>query len=108
MVFGAALASFGLITLALLISVLDRRRARDQGCSHRANRIAPWLTALTTIGLAMPGFYVGSLLIMAVLLFLIYGPFSIALPVQGFGWDLHLLLPDSSCSRPGPPRNWRR
>ncbi len=92
-VLGAAAASFGLITLALAISVLLGVALGIRAVRTEPTRVAPWLTALTTIGLAMPGFYVGSLLIMGVLLFLIYGPFSIALPVQGFGWDLHLLLP---------------
>ena len=41
----------------------------------------------------MPSFYIGSLLIMATLAYLIWGPQGAVLPVQGFGWDLHLVLP---------------
>lgn len=98
LVLDAAVASFVLLALALLLSVLvgvalGIKAVRNEPARGAHGRIAPWLTALTTVGLAMPGFYVGSLLIMAVLLYLIYGPTSMPLPVQGFGWDLHLLLP---------------
>ena len=41
----------------------------------------------------MQSFYIGSLLIMATLAYLIWGPHGAVLPVQGFGWDLHLVLP---------------
>ena len=40
----------------------------------------------------MPGFYIGSLLIMAALAYITSGG-HMPLPVQGFGWDLHLVLP---------------
>jgi peptide/nickel transport system permease protein len=92
-VLDAAAASFGLLTLALLISVLLGSALGIKAVRNEPTRIAPWLTAITTAGLAMPGFYVGSLLIMGILLYLIYGPTRLPLPVQGFGWDLHLLLP---------------
>lgn len=89
----AALASAALLAGALLIALalgvpLGMRAARSQGA-----RIAPWLTAFTTVGLAMPGFYIGSLVIMAVLWYLVYGPTSLPLPVQGMGYDLHIILP---------------
>lgn len=89
----ATLASMGLLALALLLSVV-----LGVGLGLRAVRsdppgIAPWLTILSTLGLAMPGFYIGSLLILAALAYIIWGPGSPALPAQGFGWDLHLLLP---------------
>jgi peptide/nickel transport system permease protein len=99
----AATASLGLLVLTLALSVVlgigfgvrsvrtPGQRSR-QGISEPAS-IAPWLTVLTTAGLAMPGFYIGSLLILATLWYLIWGPSTFTLPVQGFGWDLHLVLP---------------
>ena len=93
LVANAAIASFALLALALLIAVLLGAALGIKAVRTEPTRIAPWLTGLTTIGLAMPGFYIGSLLIMAVLFYLIYGPTSLPIPVQGFGWDLHLLLP---------------
>jgi peptide/nickel transport system permease protein len=93
LVLSSTVASLGLLTLALLISVLLGAALGIKSVRAEPTRIAPWLTAITTLGLAMPGFYVGSLLIMAVLFYLVYGPTSFSIPVQGFGWDLHLLLP---------------
>jgi peptide/nickel transport system permease protein len=99
----ATIASLGLMVPALTLSVLlgiglgivavrtPGQRGRS-GISEAAG-VAPWLTILTTSGLAMPSFYIGSLLILATLAYLIYGPTSIRLPVQGFGWDLHMVLP---------------
>jgi peptide/nickel transport system permease protein len=89
----AALASFVLLALALLISLLIGVPLGIRAVRSSGGRIAPWLTALTTAGLAMPGFYIGSLLIMAVLWLNIYGPLGSPIPVQGAGFDLHLLLP---------------
>jgi peptide/nickel transport system permease protein len=89
----AALASFVLLALALLIALLIGIPLGMRAVKTSGGRIAPWLTALTTTGLAMPAFYIGSLVIMAVLWFNIYGPFSAPFPVQGPGLDLHLLLP---------------
>jgi peptide/nickel transport system permease protein len=89
----AALASFVLLALALLIALLIGVPLGIRAVRSNGGRIAPWLTALTTTGLAMPGFYIGSLLIMAALWYNIYGPSRTLIPVQGPGFDLHLLLP---------------
>ena len=80
----ATIASLGLLSVALLLSVLvglgmgvAAVRTPGQhgrfGMSEGAG-IAPWLTITTTMGLAMPSFYIGSLLIMATLAYLIWGP----------------------------------
>jgi peptide/nickel transport system permease protein len=57
--------------------------------------VSRWLTMSSTIGLAMPSFYIGSLLIIGLIFFLIWrGPEAeILLPLSGYGWDLHLVLP---------------
>jgi len=102
-VLAATIASLGLLAVALILSVLvglsigvaavrTPGQQRRFGVSEGAG-IAPWLTITTTVGLAMPSFYVGSLLILAALAYLIWGPQGAVLPVQGFGWDLHLVLP---------------
>ena len=80
----AAAASLGLLAVALTLSVLlgiglgvAAVRTPGQGAragSSEAAGIAPWLTILTTAGLAMPSFYIGSLLILATLAYLIWGP----------------------------------
>ena len=102
-IFEATIASLGLLTVALILSLfvglgLGVRAVHTPGQrrrtgTHEGAGIAPWLTITTTVGLAMPSFYIGSLLIMATLAYLIWGPSDAVLPVQGFGWDLHLVLP---------------
>ena len=102
-IFEATIASLGLLAVAFILSVLvglglGVRAVRTPGQrrrtgAHEGAGIAPWLTVTTTVGLAMPSFYIGSLLIMATLAYLIWGPRGAVLPVQGFGWDLHLVLP---------------
>jgi len=99
----ATIVSLGLLTVALILSVLvglgmGVAAVRTPGQHGRSGAsegagVAPWLTITTTTGLAMPSFYVGSLLIMATLAYLIWGPKGAVLPIQGFGWDLHLVLP---------------
>jgi peptide/nickel transport system permease protein len=48
-----------------------------------------------TVGSSVPGFFLGSLLIAGILQFsLYYGPGrGSVIPVQGFGWDAHLIVP---------------
>jgi peptide/nickel transport system permease protein len=54
-----------------------------------------WLTIFSTVGLAMPSFYIGSLLIIGLVFYVIWrGPDTdMPLPLSGFGWDMHLVLP---------------
>lgn len=78
--------SFGLsITLGLVIGL----------ASVRVNppRTMPWLTLVSTIGLAMPSFYIGTLFIGGFLFLSLRGEGDPLLPISGFGWDIHLLLP---------------
>lgn len=89
----ATLASFVLLALALLIALLIGVPLGIKAVRSNGGRIAAWLTALTTAGLAMPGFYIGSLLITAALWYNIYGPSAARIPAQGPGFDLHLVLP---------------
>ena len=53
------------------------------------------LTLISTIGLALPSFYVAILLIALFILITIYIVSSTTplIPFQGFGWDAHLILP---------------
>jgi ABC-type dipeptide/oligopeptide/nickel transport system permease component len=89
----STLASFALLALALLIALVIGVPLGLKAVRSNGGRIAPWLTAFTTAGLAMPGFYIGSLVIVAVLWYLIYGPTRMPIPVQGMGYDLHIVLP---------------
>ncbi len=91
----ASKASLGLITVALLVSVtlgfyIGLRAVRNDPPSIRR-----WLTFVSTSGFAMPSFYIGSLLIVGSISYAIWGgpEVDVPLPIQGFGWDKHLVFP---------------
>lgn len=91
----ASTNSLGLLALALVLSVaiglfLGLRAARSDPPG-----VSQWLTFASTLGLAMPSFYIGSLFIVASVSYLRWqGPGSEApFPLQGFGWDKHLVFP---------------
>ena len=90
----ASTASLGLLVLALLCSVLMGLAVGIAAVRTEPPRIAPWMTVFTTIGLALPSFFIGSLCIAVIVVYLIWGPGPpTPLPIQGFGWDRHLVLP---------------
>lgn len=90
----ASTASLGLLGLALLCSVLAGLAAGIAAVRTEPAHTAPWLTLLATIGLAMPTFFIGSLGIALIVVYLIWGPGPpTPLPLEGFGWDRHLVLP---------------
>jgi ABC-type dipeptide/oligopeptide/nickel transport system permease component len=91
----AFIASLGLLAITLVISTLlgllfGLLAVRDQPPGLRG-----WFTPLSTLGLAMPSFYIGSLSVLAIVfLSLVNGPTNQKLvPIRGFGWDNHLILP---------------
>jgi peptide/nickel transport system permease protein len=56
--------------------------------------IARWLTSISTLGLAMPTFFIGGLFFAFWFLYVLWGgPGTIPLPISGFGWDSHLIVP---------------
>jgi peptide/nickel transport system permease protein len=60
----------------------------------RPPRIASWLTGAATVGLAVPTFFFGVLGIALIIMLLIYAPGRLLLlPLEGYGWDNHLVLP---------------
>jgi ABC-type dipeptide/oligopeptide/nickel transport system permease component len=91
----ALIASLGLLATALALSIPLGVGLGILGAQWRRLRPARWLTVLSTAGLAMPSFYVGSLLILlsvaSVLLRRSGG--GLLFPLAGFGWDRHMVLP---------------
>jgi peptide/nickel transport system permease protein len=94
-VFEAAGASLALLLIAFLLSLaaglmlgLTAVRANPRG-------IRPWLPPLASVGLASPSFFVGAVGIVLVLaLYLRSGENARPiLPLNGYGLDLHLVLP---------------
>lgn len=91
----ATIASLGLLLISLTLSVLAGFYLGFKATRNDPPDISRWLTFSSTIGLAMPSFYIGSLLIIGLLFYVIWrGPeTNMPLPLSGFGWDLHLILP---------------
>ena len=90
----AVWASLILLLAALLISIPLGFVLGLAGVRKEPPGVRGWLLAITSIGLAMPSFFAGSLAIAGLLLFVIYGPVDkVLLPVQGYGLDAHLVLP---------------
>lgn len=90
----AALNSLGLLAIAMLLSVALGLGLGLLAVRSDPPRIAPWLTATTTLGLATPTFFFGVLGVTFVIMWLIYMPGqTLLLPLEGYGWGRHLVLP---------------
>jgi peptide/nickel transport system permease protein len=87
-----SLNSSGLIVIALTLSIVLGVFMGRLAVRQDSLKVSTWLTVLSTLGLASPGFYIAILLITLFLLITIYGP-GLVIPFQGFGWDAHLILP---------------
>lgn len=88
----AGKASSGLLVMAMALSILLGLSLGLWAVKVEPRRIARWLTLVTTTGLAMPSFYIGSLLLLAVFYYTVQRG-TLLLPLSGFGWDLHLVMP---------------
>ncbi len=88
-------ASLGLLTIAFTLSLMFGLTLGFSAVRIEPARIAGWLAPISTVGLAMPGFFVGSLFIIATLYYLLHAGSDAhsLLPVSGFGWDEHLVIP---------------
>ncbi|HUV26293.1 MAG: ABC transporter permease [Anaerolineales bacterium] len=91
----ATLASLGLLAISLTISVILGLSLGFKATKNDPPDVARWLTISSTVGLAMPSFYIGSLLIIGLIFYIIWrGPDAeMLLPLSGYGWDAHLILP---------------
>jgi peptide/nickel transport system permease protein len=93
-VFRASASSLGLLGIALLVSVMVGVYLGFRAARSEPPIVARWLTVLSTTGLAMPTFLTGSLFFAAWFLYVLWGgPGSLPLPLSGFGWDAHLIIP---------------
>ncbi len=88
-------ASLGLLAIALTASVLVGLALGLQAVRIDPPGTSRWLTVVSTIGLATPSFYLGSLCILAMVYYVLWkGPgVDAPLPTKGFGWDTHLIFP---------------
>ena len=88
-------ASLGLLAAATVLSIFVGMGLGFLAARSNPPGVARWMVPFTTFGLAMPSFYLGSLLIVGGIYYAILGgpDAEIPLPLQGFGWDSHLVLP---------------
>jgi peptide/nickel transport system permease protein len=95
MVSQAAVASLGLLGAAFGVAVVLGFLLGYTAARSNPPGVAGWLAPLATIGMAMPSFYVGGLLIAGVVYYALYGPSGrgFLVPISGFGWDAHLVFP---------------
>ncbi|NUM48729.1 MAG: ABC transporter permease [Anaerolineales bacterium] len=91
----AIVASLGLLSLALVLSIVIGVILGLSAVRNEPPGVRRWLTFVATSGLAMPSFYIGSLLIVSSISYVLWkGPgTALPFPMQGFGWDNHLVLP---------------
>ena len=91
----ATLASLGLLSIALTLSIIAGWYLGLRAVRTNPPYVARWMTIFSTIGLATPSFYLGMLLVVAMFAYVIWrGPGTdMPFPTQGFGWDIHLVLP---------------
>ena len=90
----ATLASLGLLLASLAVSIVIGITIGLLGVRVRPPGVRGWLTAVTTVGLSTPSFFFGRLVVALFLLMIINVPgAAMPLPIQGFGWDVHLILP---------------
>jgi ABC-type dipeptide/oligopeptide/nickel transport system permease component len=89
----ASLASLGLVGIAFVLSVILGLTLGLAAVRVDPPRTMQWLTLFSTVGLAVPSFYIGTLLVSALVLGVLNQDMKAFLPVAGFGWDAHLILP---------------
>jgi peptide/nickel transport system permease protein len=86
-------ATFGLLAIAFALSTVVGLCLGLAAVRTRPPGAAAWLIPLSTIGLAMPSFFVGTVIVAGMVLYVIHGYGMAPLPFSGFGWDRHLVLP---------------
>lgn len=89
----AASASAGLLAPAAALSLLAGLALGLAAVRVDPPGLAGWSTPAWSLGLAMPGFYLGTLLLAAAVLWLAASGAGFPLPLSGFGLDAHLILP---------------
>lgn len=91
----AFIGSMGLLVIVLSLSILLGTLIGFLAVRSQPPGVRGWLSFITTTGLSMPSFYIGSLGILLIVFVLVsQGPGGKSfIPIKGFGWDNHLILP---------------
>ena len=86
-------ASLGLLLIAFVINIMVGVVVGMSAARADPPGVAVWLAPAATLGLALPSFYVGALLVAGALAYAIRFPDVNKVPISGFGWDAHLVFP---------------
>lgn len=89
----ASRATLGLLLLTFVLSTLLGLLLGLLAVRTQPPGVAGWMLPLTSAGLAMPSFFIGSVFIAGMVLYTLRGLGRPPLPFSGFGWDEHLVLP---------------
>jgi peptide/nickel transport system permease protein len=89
----ASRATLGLLLIAFGISLVLGLLLGLRAVRTRPPGAATWLIPVTTLGLAMPGFFIGIVLAAGLVFYTLRTFRPPPLPFDGFGWDRHLILP---------------
>ncbi len=90
----ASIASFGLLMVSYTLSMIIGWLLGMLATRHDPPGVAGWLAPFSTIGLAMPSFFFGTIFIAGALAYVVRaGPDATVPPVAGFGWDAHMIFP---------------
>jgi peptide/nickel transport system permease protein len=91
----AIIASVGLMALVLMLSVLLGWIIGTRAVQTDPPGVKRWLNIFSTLGMAMPSFYIGSLFILVSIFYILWHEPGTPppLPLSGYGWDLHLVFP---------------
>ena len=94
-VLAATANSLGLLLVAFLLSLILGLVLGLIAVRREPPGVRKWLLPISSIGMAVPSFYLGALFIAGSLALLArQGPDAQPiLPLTGFGWDAHLVLP---------------
>jgi peptide/nickel transport system permease protein len=91
----AAPNSLGLLAIAFVFSSILGISLGLLAVQVQPARLSRWLVPFTTLGLALPSFFLGALFITAAVVYLTQNSAAtqFLIPISGFGWDDHLILP---------------
>ena len=90
----ATKASVGLLGIALVASIVIGVFIGVLAAKYNPPSVSRWLTSVSTLGMAMPTFFIASLFFAAWFIYVMRSETNIVpLPLTGFGWDKHLIMP---------------
>lgn len=94
-VLSAAANSLGLLAISFSLTVIFGVSLAMLAVQVNPSRVSRWLAPFSTIGMALPSFFIGTLFVVLTISYLRSAPDGTKpiLPISGSGWDQHLILP---------------